>query len=409
LDGKYLEANMAYSTPSDQLGTLRIKADESEDYFRRVFENAATGIVIADANRGYLAVNDRFCAITGYDRETLLTMGCHQLVHPDDQAADIAEVERLVRGEATSFNRELRYIHANGSTVPVIVNVSVLKSDARERVRILAVVEDITERKQMEEALLESEKKYRTLVEQSDDGIAIVRDGVLVYVNPRLASLYGGTVELLTGSQVTDHLDAKDMKKVTEMRRRRLNGEEVPSRYEVALRRRNGQIFQAELNVGMIIYQGRSAAQVTIRDITERKLAEEAVKREKKLQEGINRILQEAITCDTEEQLGIVCLSVAGELTKSRIGFIGEIRPDGNLYDIAMSNPTWELCAMYDQSGHRRPPGQFALHGLYGYVLQQGKSLLTNTPAQHPQSIGIPKGHPPLSSFLGVPRRSADT
>jgi PAS domain S-box-containing protein len=137
---------MAYQTSSGQLGALRIKRDESEEYFRSVFENAAIGVVIADANRGYLAVNDRFCAITGYERETLLTMGCHVLVHPDDQAADIAKVERLVRGEATSFSSELRYLHANGATVWVMANVSVIKSGEDEGVRILAMVDDITQR-----------------------------------------------------------------------------------------------------------------------------------------------------------------------------------------------------------------------------------------------------------------------
>ncbi len=93
----------------------------SEEYFRNVFDNAAIGILIANADRRYLAVNDRFCEITGYDRNTLLTMGCGDIVHPDDQAGDIAAVEGLMLGESTSFMRELRYVHASGFTVPVVV------------------------------------------------------------------------------------------------------------------------------------------------------------------------------------------------------------------------------------------------------------------------------------------------
>jgi two-component sensor histidine kinase len=63
----------------------------------------------------------------------------------------------------------------------------------------------------------------------------------------------------------------------------------------------------------------------------------------------------------------------------------------------------WEQCTMYDRIGHRRPPGDFFLHGLYGCVIDTGKSFFTNDPQSHPDSIGLPQGHPELTSFLGVP------
>jgi hypothetical protein len=58
---------------------------------------------------------------------------------------------------------------------------------------------------------------------------------------------------------------------------------------------------------------------------------------------------------------------------------------------------------MYDKTGHRRPPGNFKIHGLYGRILRDGKSLLANDPSSHPDSIGLPEGHPHLTAFLGVP------
>ncbi len=142
---------------------------------------------------------------------------------------------------------------------------------------------------------------------------------------------------------------------------------------------------------------------VTLCDITELKRAEEKVRRQKAVVEGINRIFREALSSHTEQELGETCLAVSEEVTGSRIGFIGEVGPDGYFHDIAISDPGWELCAMYDKTGHRRPPGNFKLHGLYGRVLVDGRSLLANSPAEHPDSIGIPPGHPALSSFLGVP------
>ena len=76
---------------------------------------------------------------------------------------------------------------------------------------------------------------------------------------------------------------------------------------------------------------------------------------------------------------------------------------DGLLHDIVISDMGWEQCLMYDKTGHRRPLGNFVLHGLYGIVINSEKSFFTNDPLSHPDSIGVPHGHPPLTSFLGVP------
>ncbi|HVN97818.1 MAG TPA: ATP-binding protein [Syntrophorhabdaceae bacterium] len=138
-------------------------------------------------------------------------------------------------------------------------------------------------------------------------------------------------------------------------------------------------------------------------DITEHKRSEEAVLRHLAIQDGISKILRAALTSATERELGRICLDVSEKITESKFAFIGEVGRDGHLYDITISDPGWEACTMYDKSGHRRPPGNFLVHGLYGWVLSEGKSLFTNDPSNHPGSIGLPDGHPALTAFLGVP------
>ncbi|MEN6336328.1 MAG: response regulator [Phycisphaerales bacterium] len=140
----------------------------------------------------------------------------------------------------------------------------------------------------------------------------------------------------------------------------------------------------------------------TVADITSRKRTEEALQRQSEVLLGINRVLELALGRLTEEQLCEACLEVVESLTASRISFIGEIGPDGFLHDLAISNPGWDACKMNDQSGHRRPPGDFPIHGIYGRVLADGTSLIVNDPAAHPDRIGLPEGHPPLTAFLGV-------
>jgi PAS domain S-box-containing protein len=134
----------------------------------------------------------------------------------------------------------------------------------------------------------------------------------------------------------------------------------------------------------------------------ERRQAQEAIARHNAVLEGINRILNAALTCETQEDLGTACLDVAEKITQSKFGFVGQINEKG-LEDIAISNPGWDACKIIDAAGHRRPPGSFAIHGIYGRVLSDGMSLFTNDPVHHPDRIGIPPGHPPLDSFLGVP------
>jgi PAS domain S-box-containing protein len=140
-----------------------------------------------------------------------------------------------------------------------------------------------------------------------------------------------------------------------------------------------------------------------VHDITERKQASERIAKQNSILESVNRILEAGLTSTTEEELGKTCLKVVEEITGSAFAFIGEIGADGNMHDLAISDPGWEACAMEDKAGHGRLKADFRLHGIYGRVLIDGKSLIANDPASHPDRIGLPKGHPELKSFLGVP------
>jgi PAS domain-containing protein len=130
---------------------------------------------------------------------------------------------------------------------------------------------------------------------------------------------------------------------------------------------------------------------------------EENTHRYNRILEGINGILSNVMQAKTEGEMANACLSVALELTGSLIGFVGLMDDDGLLHDIAINGMGWEMCLMYDKIGHRRPPGNLVVHGLYGSVINNGKGFFTNKPLSHPDSIGLPFGHPPINSFLGVP------
>ena len=119
--------------------------------------------------------------------------------------------------------------------------------------------------------------------------------------------------------------------------------------------------------------------------------------------EAIHRILRECVTCETEEDLGRTCLTVAEDLTGSRFGFFAEMNAEGRLDNVAISDPGWAACRMDMQAGRRQAPANLEVRGIYGRVILDGKGFFTNDPASHPDRIGTPPGHPPLKAFMGVP------
>lgn len=118
---------------------------------------------------------------------------------------------------------------------------------------------------------------------------------------------------------------------------------------------------------------------------------------------AINKVLQAAFSSLNEEDLGRTCLTIAEELTQSQFGFICGF--DGSsIQNIAVSNSGWSVCNTLSPVGHCFTPlRKFGEHSIYSRVLTDGISVLTNDPMHHPDRIGLPDQHPPLTSFLGVP------
>ena len=135
----------------------------------------------------------------------------------------------------------------------------------------LRALELDAERNQAGRALEESEEKYRNLVERANDGIVIIQDSIVKYANPQMAEMNGSSVEQLIGTPLTDHIHPDEIPRLLDRYQRRMAGEELPTTYEAVLRRRDGSKVFAELNAGIITYQGRPADLIIVRDISERR------------------------------------------------------------------------------------------------------------------------------------------
>jgi len=141
-----------------------------------------------------------------------------------------------------------------------------------------------------------------------------------------------------------------------------------------------------------------------ITDITDLRQSEEHARKQSILLEAINKVLRETLWCETEEEVARVCLAVAEELTGSEFGFVGETNNEGRFDTIALSNPGWDGCKM-PESNAVKMIKDMEIRGIWGKVLKDKQPLIVNDPASHPARIGTPGGHPPLTSFLGIPLR----
>ncbi|WP_157860136.1 PAS domain S-box protein [Methanosarcina acetivorans] len=265
---------------------------------------------------------------------------------------------------------------------------------------------DISDQKVLEEKLRESEKKYRIVADNTFDWeFWLGPDGRFLYISPSCERVTGYTVrEFMDNPDLLQEIIHSDDRQVF-LQYKHGASPSCHSDIEFRIITKDGEIRWLH-HLCQPIYDGKgcyAGSRGSNRDITERKQEEHRVCRYNRILEGINWIFSNVVQAKTEEELGEACLSVALEVTGSEFGFIVEIGADGLLHDVAKSELAWEQCRMYDRTGHLNLPRDYVVHGLYGSVIINEKSFFTNDPQSHPDSRGLPEGHPPIKSFLGVP------
>ncbi|HEY9607590.1 MAG TPA: PAS domain S-box protein, partial [Allocoleopsis sp.] len=190
----FLEERLVYAVARDV--TDRKLAEqalqESEERFRATFEQAAVGICHCSLDERFFLFNQKFCDIIGYTPEETQALSHLDITHPDDLDIESDYIQQILSGTWSSYSLEKRYICKDGSIVWVNVTGSLVRSATGEIKYGVAVVEDISERKQIEEELRESQLKYQTLFQIFPIGISITdRQGNLIEVNSASESILG--------------------------------------------------------------------------------------------------------------------------------------------------------------------------------------------------------------------------
>ncbi|MGB0911364.1 MAG: PAS domain S-box protein, partial [Nitrospirales bacterium] len=131
---------------------------KSEDRFEKYFESGLVGMAITSLNKGWIEVNERMCEILGFSRQELNEWTWAELTHPDDLAADEAKFTKLLAGGIESYSVEKRFVRKNGGAVHTNLYVNAVRNDVGTVEYVMAMIEDITGRKQAEQNLLEAQK-----------------------------------------------------------------------------------------------------------------------------------------------------------------------------------------------------------------------------------------------------------
>ena len=164
---------------------------ETEERFRSYFELGLIGAVITSPAKGCLEVNDEICRILGYEREELLLMTWEAMTHPDDLAADMAQFERILSGEIDRYVLDKRFIRKDGRVIDTIISVACIRRADRSVDYCVALLQDVTEAKKAGTAIRQAEEKYRSIYENSNEGIfQTTPGGQLISANPALARIF---------------------------------------------------------------------------------------------------------------------------------------------------------------------------------------------------------------------------
>jgi len=269
-----------------QLAQTRLTEErrrESDQRFRSLFENAYDGLILVDISGRILDINEKAAEIAEKKREDIIGKSFLELELVNSKALPLL-VEKL---RQSSMGRkleafELEVSSHTGVKKTVEIGSSFIFSN-NEPVGSLALVRDITQRKRAEQALKESEAKYRSLIEQSLSGILIAQGPTphIAFANKTISDILGYTPEELSTfspQQIEKMVPEEDREKFRRYLRERLEGKDLPTRYEVRAIRKDGNIVWLGVSSRLIAFEGRAAVQIMFADISESKKAEETLR-----------------------------------------------------------------------------------------------------------------------------------
>jgi PAS domain S-box-containing protein len=254
---------------------------DSEQKYRTLVEESFDGIFVQKGPK-IIFSNKVLHDMLGYDEGKLIGLDHWLVYHPDYQQITRERAQARMRGEMPPSQYEVKLQRKDGSWFYGDISARAISLAGEPGVQVW--VKDITERKRAEEALRESEEKYRLLVENANDAIFILQDGFVKFHNKKTEDLIGYPGEELCKIPFANFYHHEDKNMALERRRRREKGETPPNTYPVRIIKKSGEELWIELSTALIKWQERPATINFFRDITRQKKLEAQLQRAQKME-----------------------------------------------------------------------------------------------------------------------------
>lgn len=329
--------------------TERRRADEllrtSEAQLSNAMKIAQLGYWEYDVAEDMFTFNDQFYSIfrTSADRVGGYTMSSARyaqlFVHPDDMALVGEEVRKAIETTDPNFSRQLehRIIYADGETGHITVRFFIVKDDQGRTIKTYGANQDITERKRAEEALKESETKFRTIFDKASDGMFLVdlKSRNFILCNVMCSKTLGYTQDEFLRLGILDIHPPEDLPLIFEQLGKFASGQ-AGVRHDIRFKRKDGTLFFADISPALVMLSGRKSILVVFKDITERKLAEENLIKAKEQAEEANRLKSEFLANMSHEIrtpmnaiIGMTGLALERELTDEQHEYLDIVKESG--------------------------------------------------------------------------------
>ncbi|MDT8300810.1 MAG: PAS domain S-box protein [Sedimentisphaerales bacterium] len=288
---------------------------ESEEKHRTLFETMSQGVVYQDACGQIISANPAAERILGLTLDEMkgrtsadpLWRSIHEDCsdfpgekHPSMISLKTGNPEKGVLMGILNPNDE-QYHWININSVPLF------RKGEKKPYKVYTTFEDITERKEAEESLRESEARYKAVIDNAQEGIVVVQDKVLKFVNPTVISIMDYTEEELTFRPFIEFVHPEDRDHVMKIHLKRFKMEEVPEVYEFRICDKQNNIIWLESNGILMDWNGGPATLNFLRDITERKQIEDALLESEDKYRSIFEIAANLITSVNEEGVIVDC------------------------------------------------------------------------------------------------------
>ncbi len=389
---------------------------ETGERLNRSQEYANIGTWDWNITTGTLFWSDKIAALFGYKNEKVETTYNNfiRAVHPEDREAVQIAVTRCVES-GDAYDIEHRVVWQDGSIHWLHEKGDVLRSEQGEPLRMLGVVQDITERIESEKLLNDSQELNLLLLESVGEGIyGMDNNGCATFVNPAACQMLGYTLDELIGRNMHDviHHSFADSSYYPRDKcpvQLTLSDGEIQTEYNEVLWTKNGQALPVEYISTPVEQKSKIVgAVVTFKDVSERVINQKRETKLRLLLDTLHKTSANFVASGSTSMSMNEMLDILLEVTESEYGFMGEVLYDDSntpyLHVHAITNIAWDKKTreLYDRM--KKEGLEFRdLNTLYGKVLVSGESIISNEVAVNPRADDPPNAHPALNKFLGVP------